>query len=78
MNYISKNILFISISIFLALSFSRDYKDLNIDFLLDDTTATIKKKQGPSSKNASKKRMHFLYKNTMHFVRVILFCIKFH
>ena len=58
MNYISKNILFISISIFLALSFSRDYKDLNIDFLLDDTTATIKKKQGPSSKNASKKSFY--------------------
>ena len=78
MNYINKNILFISISIFLAISLGRDYRDLNIDFLLGDTTSTIKKKHGVGSKNASKKSFHNITLNLKKIESTIdinFFCI---
>ena len=56
MAYLNRNILFFLITgLFIALAYSSPYKDLNIDFLLEDSTKAPIKKQIKSKKKSAEK-----------------------
>ena len=63
MVYLNRNILSLLFTgLLLALIYTTPYKDLNIDFLLEDSTKTIEKKQ-PKSKKKDKKSFSNVIKN---------------
>ena len=77
MAYLNRNILFFLITgLFIALAYSSPYKDLNIDFLLEDSTKAPIKKQVKTKKKAEKKSKEKcfsaenIYENKFHIVEV--------
>ena len=56
MAYLNRNILFLLFTgLFIVPAYSTPYKDLNIDFLLEDSTKAPIKKQVKSKKKIDKK-----------------------
>ena len=62
MAFLNRNILFLLFtSLFLALAYSTPFKDLNIDFLLEDSTKAPIKKQVKTKKKAEKNKNTVFY-----------------